>query len=74
MFGLIKKIFIRLLTGLQSFAKYTETNSSFHVKILHHGKSLISVFQEFFASINNIFILAGTLGTRLSFYEVWTLS
>ena len=26
-------------------------------------------FQEFFASINKIFILAGRLGTRLSFYE-----
>ena len=34
------------------------------------GKSSISVFQEFFASINKIFILGGGLGTRLSFYEV----
>ena len=25
---------------------------------MHYGKSLISVFQEFFASINKIFILA----------------
>ena len=31
-------------------------------------KSLISVFQEFFASINKMFILVGGLGTRLSFY------
>ena len=30
------------------------------------GKSLVSVFQEIFASINKIFILAGKLGTRLS--------
>ena len=28
------------------------------------------LFQEFFASINKISILAGRLGTRLSFYEV----
>ena len=41
---------------------------------MHYGKSLISVFQEFFASINNIFILAGRLGIRLLFYEVCTLS
>ena len=33
-------------------------------------KSLISVFQEFFACINKIYILAGRLGTRLSFYEI----
>ena len=31
-------------------------------------------FGERFASINKIFILAGRLGIRLSFYEVWTLS
>ena len=41
------------------------TNSSFRVKA-HCGKSLISVFQEFFASINEIFILVWGLGTRLS--------
>ena len=27
-----------------------------------NGKSLISVFPEFFASINKVFILAGRLG------------
>ena len=31
---------------------------------------LISVFQEFTSSINKTLILAGGLGTRLSFYEV----
>ena len=41
-----------------------------HMKIDHYQKSLISVFQEFFASINKIFILAGRLGTSLSIYEV----
>ena len=33
-------------------------------------KSLISVFEELFTSIDKIFILAGRLGTKLSFYEV----
>ena len=34
------------------------------------GENFISVFQEFSANINKTFILAGRLGTRLSFYEV----
>ena len=38
--------------------------------IAHYGKSLISVFQHFFGSIDKMFILAGRLGTRLSFYEL----
>ena len=37
-------------------------------------KNLISVFQEPFASIIKICILAGRLGTRLLFYEVLGLS
>ena len=49
--------------------KISETNSNFH-----YGKSLISVFEEYFASFNKIFILAGRLGTRLSFYGIQTLS
>ena len=36
----------------------------------HSEKSLISVFQEFFASIGKAFILAGGLGAGLSFYGV----
>ena len=49
-----------------------ETNSSFHVKWYNTGNLililiLISVFQEFFASIDKIFILAGRLGTELWF-------
>ena len=48
--------------------KIIETNSSFHVKCGTTGK--VSVFQEFFASINKNFILVGRLGTRTSFYEV----
>ena len=39
-------------------------------EIAHYGKILISVFQEFFASINKIFIFAGGLGTTVSFYGV----
>ena len=42
--------------------KIFETNSSFHVK---YGKVLIPIFQQFFVSINNIFILRGRLGTTL---------
>ena len=49
--------------------KIFETNS-FSCKTAHYGKSLISVFQKFFASVNKIFLLAGRLSTRLSFYEV----
>ena len=37
-------------------------------------ESLLSVFQEFFASINKIFILVGGLGARLSFYRVLRFS
>ena len=48
--------------------KIFENNYSFH--IMHYEKNLIFVFQGFSASIDNIFILAGGLGTRLSFYEV----
>ena len=47
--------------------KILENSSRFHVEE-HATGSLISVFQEFSASINKKFILAGRLGTRLSFY------
>ena len=40
----------------------------------HGGKGLISVFQGFSASIGGVFILAGGLGSRLSFYEILTIS
>ena len=36
-----------------------ETNSSYSREITQYGKSLISVFQEFFASINKVFIWQG---------------
>ena len=38
------------------------------------GKGLVAIFRDFFASIGKIFILAGGLGTGLSFYGIWTLS
>ena len=38
--------------------------------MVHDGKSLISVFQEFSASIGRAFGLAGGLGAGLSFYGV----
>ena len=44
--------------------KIFENNSSFNMKYL------ISVFQQCFASIDRIFIFAGRLGIRLSFYLV----
>ena len=55
---------------LQSFTGYLETYSSFHEKC---RKSLVSVFQQVFASINKIFILAGGVGTRLLFYSIHEL-
>ena len=42
----------------------------FSREIAHYGKSLISIFQEFFASIDSIFILVRGLSTWLSFYGV----
>ena len=50
--------------------KISETNSSFHVKERTMGKSLIPIFQNIFTNTNKIFILAGGLGTLLSFCEV----
>ena len=42
-------------------------------EIAQDGKRLISIFQEFSSSylvINKTLILAGGLGTKLSFYEI----
>ena len=39
-------------------------------EIVHYGKSLISIFQELFARIDKIVILAGGLRTKVSFYGV----
>ena len=45
----------------------------FSCEITHCGKSLISVFEDFFASIKKILILAGSLDPTIWFYEVCTL-
>ena len=37
----------------------------FSNEIAKYGKVLISIFQQFFASINKVFILDGRLGSRL---------
>ena len=57
------------LIELQSFTKYLRLTLVF----MWNGaqaKSIISIFQEIFAGVKKIYILAGRLGTRLSFYEV----
>ena len=43
-------------------------------EIAHYGESSISIFQEFFASIDETFILRGRKSTRMQFYEVLKLS
>ena len=43
-------------------------------EIAHNGQSLVSIFQEFSSSINKTVILERTLGTKLSFYGVYTVS
>ena len=43
-------------------------------EIVPYGKSLISIFQQFSASIKNNFGLGGRLGTTLKFYEVLRFS
>ena len=40
--------------------KIDESNSSFHLK--YYRKSLLSVFQKFFTSIKEFFILTGARG------------
>ena len=42
----------------------------FWCDIVQCWKNLVFVFEEFFASIKKILILAGSLGPSLSFYEV----
>ena len=59
----------KMHTNSYNHSQISETNSSLNVK-WYTGKVLISVLQEFFASINKIFILAERLDTRLSFYEI----
>ena len=46
----------------------------FSCEITHCEKSLISVFEDFFASIKKNLILSGSLGPTLWCYEICTLS
>ena len=46
----------------------------FSCEIAYYGKSSISIFQQFFASISKIFILGVGLGTKLYFNEVLRFS
>ena len=57
----------------ESFTKYMRLTLVF-MQNSALRKSLISVFQKFFATINKIFILAGRLGTKLLFCEFLRLS
>ena len=50
-------------------AKMYETNFSVSGEMVHYGESSISTFEQFFASIDKIFVLGGRLGTRLELYE-----
>ena len=54
---------------IQSVTKYLRLTLVF-VLIAHYEKSLISIFQEIFATIDKILILAGGLYTGVSFYGV----
>ena len=61
-----------MLNNLQSLMEYLRL-ALLSCEIAHCRKSLISVFQEFLASVGAIFILVG-MGARLSFYGVLVLS
>ena len=66
-------ILVILNCELESITRYLRPTLVFMWNSVER-ESLISVFQEFLVSINKMFILAGRLGTRLSFYGVYTLS
>ena len=57
-----------MIVKLQRFTKYLRL-TLVSCEAAHYGKSVISVFQELFASIDKIFILAG----RLEFSRLWGL-
>ena len=67
----VKEInFVGVWGELESKEIFQYLKLHFSCETVHNVKSLISVFQEFSASINKTFILAGRVGTRLSFHEV----
>ena len=71
--GVWVKLEVKNYFQRQSFTKYLRLTLVF-MQIVLYRKILIFVFQEFFAIINKICILAGRLSTRLLFYEVLRLS
>ena len=68
-FFICNVLMVNELAGPTTSPGISEINS-FSCGVAHRGESLISVFQEFSASMNKFFNLVGVLGTRLSFYGV----
>ena len=61
-----------VIMRVQSIPDYTYNQGQttwkklqFLCEIAHYGKVVISIFQQFFASINKMFVLGGGLWTRL---------
>ena len=68
------KLVLSLVLASTIIDKIFEANSSFHVKLAHYGKSLISAFHEIFACTDKILILGRGLSTRQQFYEILIFS
>ena len=60
-----------LLVAHLLFARLSHSSIENLSTSFNFGKSLISVFQEFFASIAKIFILAGDWALGYHFMEFW---
>ena len=54
--------------------RYNRSGFRVCVCVCGGGGVLIAIFRDFSANASGIFVLAGGLGTRLSFYGVWILS
>ena len=72
--GSLLNLLMGSLLNLQSFTKYLRSILAFMWSSALRKKFNFCFFQGFFPSIDKIFILAGRLDTRLSFYEALTLS
>ena len=57
-------MFCRYVLDLQSWKNILD-KLYFSCQIVQYGKTLISIFQQFSASIKNTLSLKGRLGTRL---------
>ena len=68
-------MFCHYVLDLQSLKKYIRQTILFMSNSpIRENFNLISIFQQFSASIKNILSLKGRLGTRLKFYEVLRFS